>query len=228
MSNTQLAGNGFGGVIQGNYGTYVQAADGTFTVDTRDVVTLLALGLTYVSRGTASYSPSKAPAAATAGAIVASGALSDGAVAITAQPDVMRQVEVVVGAGTLAISAGTIAVTYVGNDGIVGTDTLPLATAAAGTTTLSLSRGVNTISVIEVAGLVGGAAPFVELSTTSAISLPVGPESTDLAIIREYDAGATVAIGAVVPAALATVTPTTAPNGTVTYGFLYSFVTPTA
>lgn len=226
MANVQMAGNGFGGVVQGNYGTYQAASDGTFTVDTRDAPTMLALGMTYVGKVGGGYTFPLAPAAAAAGHIVASGALSNGSVAVSNQPDVARQVSVVVGAGTTAITAGTVAVTYTGNDGQSATDTLQLACAASGTVTQFLSRGVVNISAIAVAGLIGGASPFIFMNTTATLSLPVGPSAVDFSVTREYDAGATIAVGAA-SSTLGSITPTTAPNGTVTYSFLYGYVTPT-
>lgn len=228
MPMIQLAGNGFGGVIHGAYGNYQAAADGTFTVDARDAPTLLVRGMAYVGRVFQSYTLPHVPGAALPATIVASGALSNGTVAIARNPNELRQVQAVVGAGTLAITAGTVAVTYVGNDGLSGTDTLSLITAASGTSTLSLSRGVNTISTITVSGLVGGASPYIEFGTTAALSVPVAPNAVDFAVQREYDAGATIAVGALVNGVLGTIIPTTAPNGTVTYSFAYSYVAPTS
>ena len=80
MSTVQLAGNGFGGLVQGNFGNYQAAADGTFTVDNRDAPALLTQGLSYVKQTSRSYTAPLAPAAATIGAVVASGALSNGSV----------------------------------------------------------------------------------------------------------------------------------------------------
>lgn len=226
MATVQLAGNGFGGIIQGNFGLYQAAADGTFTVDTRDAPSMLALGLTYTRIVSDSYTLPLAPAAAVVGAIVASGALSNGTVSLTANPDVMRPVALVVGTGTTAITAGTIAITYRGNDGQVGTEVLPLACALSSTTTQELSRGVVSISSITVAGLVGGTAPFKHLDTIAAVSVPVDPGAVDVSFTREYDAGATIAIGAAATA-LGSIVPTTAPNATVTYSFAYTYTAPT-
>lgn len=225
MTTVVLAGNGFGGTVQGNFGNYTVAADGTFTVDARDVPPLLTQGFSYVKQTGASYTTPIAPAAAAIAAIVSSGAISNGSVAVTHQPDVPRPVNVEVGTGTGAITAGTVAVTYVGNDGTTGTDTLSAVVGASAATTQGLSRGVVTISSIVVAGLVGGTTPWIRLSTTAAISLPVGQNAVDFAVTREYDAGATIAIGALA-AALGSITPTTAPNATVTYGFIYDYTSP--
>jgi hypothetical protein len=216
---------GIGGVIQGNFGTYPQASDGSYTVDPRDAVTLLGQGFGYVKQATRSYTLPLAPGAATVGQIVASGALSNGSVSVTHQPDTMRPVNVEVGTGTTAITAGTVAVTYIGNDGVSGTDTLSLVCALSTSTTQGLSRGVQTISAITVAGVVGGTSPWFRMSTTAAVSVPVDPGTIDFSVTREYDAGATIAVGTLA-VALGSITPTTAPNATVTYAFNYEFVAP--
>lgn len=227
MASIQMAvpsGLGIGGVIQGNFGTYQQATDGTYTIDTRDASAMLVLGMIYVSVMTQAYTGALAPAAATIGAVVASTALSNGTLAITANPDIPRPVNVEVGTGTTAITAGTVAVTYVGNDGASGTDTLSISMALSTAVTQALSRGVVTISGITVAGVVGGTSPWIRLSTTAALSVPVGKAAVDVAFLREYDAGATVAVGTALTNVLASITPTNAPNGTRTYTFLYNYV----
>lgn len=227
MATVQLAGNGFGGVVQGNFGTYTAASDGTFTVDTRDAPPLIARGMAYTQHQNTSHTLPLAPLAAGVGAIVSSGALSNGTVAVTAQPDWMRPVNVEVGTGTTAITAGTIAVTYTGNDGVVTTDTLNLACALSSAVTQSLSKGVISISSIVVAGLTGGTSPWLRLSRTASIALPVAPGAVDFAVSREYDAGATIAVGTLSTTVLGAIAPTTAPNGTVTYSFAYSYTSPT-
>jgi hypothetical protein len=220
------AAGGFGGLIQGEFGNYNVGADGTLVVDTRDVHALLARGVAFTKQISEAYTLPMAPAAATSGRVFASGALSNGTVAVANQPDVMRQVTVEVGTGTTAITAGNLAVTYAGNDGLTGTDTISLVCPLSASTTQFLSRGVVTISSMTVSGLVGGTAPWLRMSTTAAISLPVDQQPAAFVITREYDANATIAIGAVTAATVGTVTPTTAPNGTVTYSFMYNYVSP--
>lgn len=227
MGMVQIAGNGFGGLIQGNFGNYYANSDGTFTVDSRDAQDLLRNnGMTYVQHNNASYTLPLAPPAATVGGVVASGALSNGTVVVGTQPTVMRPVNVEVGTGTGAITAGSIAVTYIGNDGQTATDTLSLACPASSAVTQGLSRGVDNITSIVVSGVVGGTSPWLRLSTTAALSVPVDAGAVDFAVIREYDAGATIAIGALA-SALGSIVPTTAPNGTVTYSFAYAYTSPT-
>ena len=218
------AGSSLGGVIQGNYGIYTIGSDGTVLVDARDAPPLLAQGLNYVNVFNSTYTLPKAPAAASAGAVVSSVALSNGTLSIAASPDVMRPVIVEVFNGTGPITAGTLAVTYVANDGTTQNDNISLVCGASTSATTALSKGVLTVSSATVSGLVGGTSPGIRLSTIAAVSLPVGPNAVDFAVTREYDAGATVAVGTVYAASLASITPTTAPNGTVTYSFVYGTV----
>jgi hypothetical protein len=225
MPNVQLAGGGFGGQIQGNFGIYQANTDGSFTVDSRDVPSLLTLGMAYVKQSNRDITLPMAPAAAAVGGVVSSGALSNGTVAVTTQPTVMRPVNVEIGTGTTPITAGNVSVTYLGNDGVVTTDNVSAVIALSTSETVGLSKGVQSISNITVSGLVGGTAPWIRLSTTAQISLPVDPGAIDFAVNREYDAGATVAVGTL-GTALASIAPTTAPNGTVTYSFSYSFTSP--
>lgn len=227
MPTVQLAGNGFGGVIQGNFGNYQAATDGSFTVDTRDAPALLAQGMAYVKQTSRAYALPLAPAAAAVAGLLASAALSNGTVSITTQPDTMRPLNFEFGTGTSAITGGTASITYTGNDGVVGTDVIPLTLAASSASTVALSRGVVSIAAngIVIAGLTGGVAAWRRVSTTAGLAVPVDPNSTDFVVTREYDAGATIAIGALLPA-LGCITPTTAPNATVTYSFNYSYLSP--
>ena len=226
MANVQLAGGSFGGVIQGAFGTYQVATDGTFTVDTRDAPSCLALGMAYIKNATRSYVTPLAPAAATVSRIVASVALSNGALTIAANPDVPRPVAIEVNPGTAAITAGNLAVTYEGNDGQLLTENVSLVCAASAPFTNDLSRGVVTISSATVSGLVGGHTPFIRLNTTAELSVPVDPNTVDFAVTREYDNGATAAIGAT-SVALGSIAPTAAPNATNTYSFMYVYTSPT-
>ena len=226
MSSIQIApaaNAGLGGVIQGSYGTYQPASDGSYTVDSRDVAPLLAAGFNYVKVVSSNYTLPLAPLAATVGQIVASGALSNGSVSITHQPDVPRPVNIEVGTGTSAITAGTVTVVYTANDGATQTDTLSLICALSTAVTQGLSKGVDTITSMTVAGVVGGTTPWLRASTTASLSLPVAPGGIDISVTREWDAGATIAVGTVSSTTLASIAPTTAPNGTVTYSFLYNY-----
>lgn len=226
MSNVMLAGNGAGGTIRGEYGTYQANAEGLWTVNTLDAPALLAAGFSYVNPQSQSYATPIAPAAAAAGHIIASGALSNGAIAITNQPDVARQVEIAVGAGAAAITAGTLTVVYNGNDGQSDTDTFSLVLAASATATFTLSRGAVSITSVTVADLVGGSSPFIRGDSTTMLALPIAAGAVGLDVVQEYDGSTKETPGALSAAVLGGITPTSAPNATLEYSFVYSYVTP--
>jgi len=226
MSLVRLAGNGFGGIVEGNFGIYQAASDGTFTVDTRDAPSCLQIGMNYISITNLQYAPPIPPAAAAVGGVVSSGALSNGTIAVSTQPTVMRPVTFEVGTGTGAITAGTATIVYVGNDGQIDTDVLSLVCSASSSVTQYLSRGVVTISSITIAGLTGGTSPWARMSTTATLSMPVEPGAVDFTVNREYDNNATIAVGALLSTVLGSITPTTAPNATLNYSFSYTYVSP--
>jgi hypothetical protein len=58
------------------------------------------------------------------------------------------------------------------------------------------------------------------------LSVPVNPGAVDFAVIREYDRGATIAIGTLSTTTLASIAPTTAPDGTSAFGFAYTYISP--
>jgi len=228
MPTVQLAGSAVGGLIQGAFGNYQPAADGTYTVDTRDAPPLLAAGMQYIKNVSDYYTLRKAPLAATTGQIVASGALSNGSVAVSNQPDVPRPVKLAIGTGTGAITGGNIAIAYYGNDGVLATENYSAVVGASAASTVYLTRGVAQISTIAVSGLVGGTAPFIRLDTTADLSVPVHPNTVDVVVFKEDVDLTSETVGPAVAGVLASLTPTTAPNATHTYGFGYSFVAPTA
>lgn len=225
MPTVQMAGNGFGGLIQGLYGNYQAASDGTFTVDTRDAVNFLPVGFTYINKSLDYYTTPIVPLVATIGKVVASGALTNGTAVIAAQPDVMRPITIEVGTGTAAITAGSVAVTYIGNDSQTHVDTFSTVCAASSSTTQTTSYGVVTVSSIVASGVTGGTSPWLRSSTTAALSLPIGVSGVDIVVTREYDAGATIAVGSL-GVSIGSIYPTTAPNGTASYSFGYSYASP--
>lgn len=228
MATVQLAGNGVGGTVQGANGVYQMASDGTFTVDTKDASACLALGMTYIKTRSTSYYTGGAVAAASAAATIASTALSNGTLTIAAQPDVPRQIAVVMGTGTTAITAGSVAITYLANDGSTQTDNLTAVLAASASSTQFLSKGVCHISTATVSGLVGGLTPFIFAGLTTTIALPVDLGTVDLTVIKENVTGVDEAVGTLSTVSLGCIAPTSAPNATRTYSFLYAYTAPTA
>jgi hypothetical protein len=232
--NVQLAGGSVGGLVQGAYGNYAQAADGTFTVDARDAPSLLALGMNYIRNMTTTYNTPMNPGIATLGQIIASGALSNGPAAIAHQPDAMRQVNIVVGAGgATAVTAGNVAVTYLANDGTTQTDNISAVVALSASTTTSLSKGVAHINTVVIGGILGGASPYIRGDTTAALAVPIAPNSVDINFFKETVNLVDEAIGSVVGLPPGCITPTTNPSGAVgagsnSFSFGYAYVAPAA
>ena len=223
---TKLYGNGLSGVVQGNSGTYVAASDGTFTVNNGDIPAMLLLGMTYLRQASQSYNAPIAPLLATTGKFIASAALSVGTLSIANQPDVMRPAQVVMGAGTTAITAGTVSVTYTANDGLARTDVLSAVMAASATVTSYLTAGVCHVSSAVVSTITGGASPYIIVSTTATLSMPVDPNAKDFSVTKETIDSGDETVGALLTAVLGSITPTTAPNNTHTYSFAYAYLAP--
>jgi hypothetical protein len=223
-STVQMNAAGLG-TVYADWGTYAVPTNGLITVDSRDVITLLRTGATYINAMTRSATISPAPRAGSAGRIVASVALSNGTLSIANQPDVSRQVATRVDPGTTAITAGTLTNIYVANDGTTTTDAVSLAAAASTPVTVSSSKGVVKMTSAIVTGLVGGASPLIQVNDTNSLSVMVDPGFTNFSVLKESVDGADETIGTVATAA-ASITPTTAPNATHTYGFVFGLAAP--
>lgn len=222
-----MAFNNLGGIIQGNFGTYQAGADGTATVDSRDIPAMLLLGAEFIAKRSQAYTFNAAPLIATGGQIHTSGALANGAVAITNQPDVMRQVAVRIGAGTSALTAGSVAITYVANDGLPQTDTISAIVGASAVATTFLTKGVERITTMVASGIVGGANPFIIMDITATLAVPVDPGAQDFVVRFESTDNTANAPGTASLATLGAWPPVTAPNSTHTYTAAYSYITPT-
>lgn len=216
-----------GGPIQtANSGTVYPNSQGIITVSSADVGDLVKAGCVNINLNHNFYTPGSAPAAASAGLFFASAALSNGTLAIAAQADVPRPATAIINPGTLAITAGTLALTYSANDGTTAqVDSFPLNTAVSTNLTLQTTKGVEIMSSMVVAGLSGGATPGVQIGTTLALALPVAPQPFALALTKEVHTGANATLGTLV-GTNGIVNPSTAPNGTITYGFGYNYGSP--
>lgn len=225
MTTVRMNATAIGGQINLAYtGNVIVPSDGIITVDVRDAPNLLAAGASYINLVT-KRSTFTSPAAATAGRLVASTALSNGTKAVANQPDVPRRGLLVIDPGTTAITAGNVAIPYVANDGSNQTDNVSC--IMPGTTIVSTltSKGILVLSPVIVTGLVGGASPKVQLNDTDALAMIVDPGFVDFALLRTdldgvYNSGGTVATTA------ASVTPTSAPNGTKSYSMFYDYLMP--
>jgi hypothetical protein len=215
-----------GGFSGPNTGTVAAGSDGTFTIDVRDVP--FAYGAGYVPARTDHrfYTTPVAVAAASAGLLFASAALSNGTKAIAANVDVMREVKAVVLPGTTAITAGTLTLTYDANDGTAAqVDALDLTTALSTTKTLAASKGVMRMRSQIVTGLTGGTSPTFYIGTTAAIAVPVSPGAQNAAIVSEFLDSAIVTVANAGTLSTAGIyAPNSAPNATLKFGVSYNTI----
>lgn len=226
MPTIQVYGANVGGLIQGEFGNYGPAADGTYVIDSRDLFAALRAGAALLIKSVQSYTLPGTPIAATAGAYIASVTLSNATLTIAAQPDVPRQAQFILGNGTGPITAGSIAVTYFANDGTTQVDTISAVLGASASSTFNTSKGVSHFTSVIASGIVGGTSPFIYAGPTSVLTLPVAPGATDFAVQKENVSGVDEAVGTLTTGTLGGITPTSVPNGTRTYSFLYSFFGP--
>lgn len=214
-----------GTLVLENSGTVVVPSDGIITVDSCDASVLLRLGASYINSLSKYYAFPAAPRVASAARLVASTTLSNGTKAVANQPDVPRQGVLVIDPGTSAITAGTVAVPYIANDGTNQTDTISAVTGASTILSTVTSKGILSLSPIVVAGIVGGASPGVQLNDTNSLSVPVDAGFVDFSVTQGLvDAVATG--NSAVASSAASYTPSTAPNGTHTFGAYYKYTMP--
>lgn len=227
MAQVKMNLTGLGSVVQGNFGTYVPGVSGVVNVDSRDSAALLAAGAVYVNFEFSSYGPIVA-ATATIARLVASATLANGAVAVANQPDVPRQGRIVIFTGTTNITAGTVSIPYVGNDGSQTTDTFSLVGTASTNITFFTSKGIVSLQTGTIAALAGGASGGIQIDTTSAISVPVNPGTSlaNVSFLKEVIETGNETVGTVSTVTLATITPTTIPNSTHTYALFYTAQAP--
>jgi len=215
MAQVKLYTNGLGGQINTqSSGTVFVSAAGTITVNAADVPDMLRLGCTFVmTQVRRQYVPT--PAAASATGIVSNVTTANGALTIAAQPGVGRQLAIVTAPGSPGITAGTLTMVYVANDGTTTTDVFSL--IGATTTTPVTTKGVLTLTSATVAGLVGGTSPTIEVGTNAVLALPIDKGDSSLALLKETLDGSDVGTNVGTLAAYGLYTPHTAPNGTHTY-----------
>jgi hypothetical protein len=167
--------------------------------------------------------------------------LTNGSLAIAAQPDVCRQVAAVIFPGSVGITAGTLTVTYTANDGTTQVDALSLVAASqsagAAGSTVGTTKGVLRLTSAVVSGLTGGQSPGIYAGTNNYLGVPVPPRFVDWALTAEKKITPTVGtLGLTVPsdetisttviATGALVSPTQAPDGTHGLSFGYTVTYP--
>jgi hypothetical protein len=215
-----------GGFSGPNSGNVAAGSDGTFTIDVRDIPFAYESGYVPARTDFRQYYTTTAPAAASAGLLFASAALSNGTKAIAANVDYMREVKAVVIPGTTAITAGTLTLTYDANDGTASqVDALDLSTAVSTTKTLAASKGVMRMRSQIVTALAGGASPTFYIGTTASLALPIAPGAQNAAIISEMlDAAIVTVANAGTLSNAGIYTPNSAPNGTLKFGVNYTTI----
>lgn len=173
--------------------------------------------------------------AASATVLVASAALSNGALTVAANPDIPRQAQFVINPGASAITAGLLGLTYTTGDGVTFTDSLSLVVALSTALTLVSTHGCAVLSSAGVSGLVGGTSPNIQGGTNNVLSVPADIGQAGLAFY--YAATLTTSTGTNVasvgwvedtlPTQSAVdgklITPHATPNGTLAYSFGYNF-----
>jgi hypothetical protein len=206
-------------------GVVVVPLSGIITVSTLDAPDLLRRGATYVNANVVYQKPDVAARAASAGRIVASISLANGTLTIANQPDVPRVCLLYVDPGTSAITAGVVTANYIANDGTTQVDLLSCVTPASTVASVSLTKGMILLNSAVVSGLVGGASPLVQINDTNALSIVVNPNFSSFTLLRLDADGASIG-NVSVNSAAASVTPSTAPNGTHTFAFFASYNNP--
>lgn len=216
-----------GGVIipGGSVPRIAVPANGRITVPTQEAPLYIAAGAKYVSNNARSQTLSAAPRAASAGQIVASTALANGTLSIANQPDVPRQLAVRFDTGTSAVTGGNLALTYVANDGQTTVENISAVAPASTLLTVTTSKGAVSVTSAIVTGVAGGASPKIQISDTNSLSVQVDPDFAGVMFNQTQADGVTEGQVAVASSA-ASWTPSTTPNGTVTYSAVYTYSAP--
>lgn len=232
MATVTMNALAVGGTIQfAVTGTVVVPANGIITIQAADAGSALLMGCTYVNNRVGWQTFPVPPRAATAGRIVASTSTAIGSLTIANQPDVPRQVAVVLYSGTTNITAGVCTLTYTANDSTTQVDALSLIATASTNTTLTSTKGVVHLTSAVVSALAGGATSGIQINDTNSLSMMVDQGFVNFTALKETLSTPSVAadetIGTVASSA-ASITPSTAPiTSTNNYGWAFSYVMPT-
>lgn len=201
---------------------YTADAFGRITItDSRDLGPALASGCVYSPTDTRWYTAGSAPAAAAAANVVAAVAVANGTLTIAGQPDVPRNLQIVQ-TGTPTITAGSVNITMVNSQGVTLTESVALASANG---TLTTNNAVGHVVGASVSGAAGSALGTISIGSGAALGLPLPAGFANLTVFKQNTDGADVTNGTI-DGTYGKVTPNTAPNGTHTYSFGYTFVLP--
>ena len=182
---------GIGGLIQAPNGTYYVGSDGTVTVNAADVQYLQGIGFGFAVTDHRVYNTLGPPAAANATVTVASVALSAGSLTIAAQPDIPRQLAIVLFTGGAAVTAGSLVATYTANDGTTQVDTINLSGTSVSTASFTTSKGVEHLTSAIVVAPSGGTSPGIQIGTNSYLAVPITPRAVDFVVTKETEYGST-------------------------------------
>jgi hypothetical protein len=203
----------------------IVGSTGVISVKGIDAPSYLQAGAKFIQQRTMNQTLVAAPRAASAGRVVTSTTLANGTLSIANQPDVPRQLVLVVDPGAAAITAGNAALTYVANDGLTTVDNVSVVTPTSTIKSVTTSKGVISLTSVIVTAVAGGSTPGVQVNDTNSLSMEVSPYFSSFTLRRAYADGAVNGTTAVASSA-ASYTPSTTPNGTHTYSALASVTSP--
>ncbi|HYM97649.1 MAG TPA: hypothetical protein VET26_10120 [Candidatus Sulfotelmatobacter sp.] len=210
-------------------GPYAPAANGTISVPPGPaLLALLTAGCQLMVQGTDSVTIN-APLASELVAIVAAAAPTSGtAMTIAAQPDYPCKLNV---RGVYSGAVAGLVVNIVGVDGRGNAVSESVNVAAASSTTFVTANAYSKVTSITPVGTVTNVTT-IGVGHSAALALPLSPVFTDLVVYKEglsATAGAITADEAVgtVDTVAGTIIPTTAPNGTKSFTFWFSWNSPT-
>ncbi len=239
MTIKMIAPAGTGGIVQGLGVNYTIGSDGTISgVASLDVLPLIRAGFRLFSTFIAKILLSS-PLPADLTTMVNAVTPSNVGLTIAAQPPQPRklQIRIVIGTTTTtAITAGTLTLVGVDQDGNAVTEVISLIQNASGT--LKSANAYASLTSATVAGYVAsgsGTGNTIGLGPSNDFGMPTAPGVVDFAIVKATKitkvlgtsnvAADDVASTATVDAAARTIAPTTAPasGGLVDYEFTYSY-----
>lgn len=163
-----------------------------------------------------------APEAAAVDEIVAAVLPVDGPIAFTVHPDWPRKLQVDIIDADASISAGTITLAGLDQNGASVSETFPL---TGGTQNVKTAKAFASLTSITVAGCVGAVAPdTVSVGVTNDLGLVSQqiPAASGYAVYLEYLNGVLNPVGTVDSVA-GTIAPTVAPNAFNTYRFFFTY-----
>jgi hypothetical protein len=223
MPQVNMNASAIGGTLQLPFSGVVQVpTNGLITVDSRDVTILLRQGALYANSSTRTGTYN-GPIAGAAGQLVTSTSFANGTLSIANQPDFPRAAFVRIWPGTVDVTGGQVAVSYIANDGTTQVDNISGIGPATVAISVNLSKGIVHLNSAIVTGVAGGGAPGVQIGTLNQLAAMVDAGFANFSIL-------TLEVDSALSGLVTTFTntgifqPSTVPNGTHIYGFNYAFI----